>query len=285
MRNANSSIPRQAARAWATPEISDLECFRAERLAHEYGRHFHSTWSVGVVDRGVGGMWYRGANHLAASGELFAIAPGEVHTGYPVHEEGLTYSILYVGDALLSETLRDSTQSPTVAPAPIRDPALAIRLRTLCRALEFTPAALAVDCELLEVLRCFFARHGRARAPVPPGRESAHIERIKEYLRSNLARQVRLQELADLTGLSKAYLIRSFRHTVGMPPHEWLLQLRIEAGRRRLQCGCAIDDLAVDLGFADQSHFHRHFKRLTGVTPAAYARGHFRSRRTHAAPG
>jgi AraC-like DNA-binding protein len=266
--------------AWTSPDISDLECFRANGLAHEYGRHFHSTWSIGIVDRGYAGMWYRGANRRGAYGDLFAIAPGEVHTGYPVHESGLTYSILYVGDALLRDILPDADVSPSCAPFPIRDQQLALQLRRVCRALESERSDLTLDSELLTVLGCFFTRHGRISEGAPAGREPLHVQRIKEYLQANLASKVRLQQLADLTGLSKAYVIRSFTHLVGMPPHEWLLQMRIEVARKRLQQGCDISDLAADLGFADQSHFHRRFKRLTGVTPALYAKGHFRSRRS-----
>ena len=89
---------------------------------------------------------------------------------------------------------------------------------------------------------------------------------------------MRLSELACLTGLSKAYLIRSFHRVVGMPPYEWLLQLRIEEARMHLKRGARISDLAIELGFADQSHFHRRFKLITAVTPAAYRKRHYHSR-------
>ena len=269
----------QVAHSWTTPETSELECFRADGLVHEYGRHAHSTWSIGIVDRGVGGAWYRGANRHAVRGELFAIAPGEVHTGYPVGDGGLSYSILYVGDALIQDALPDLAASPTLPPIAIRDRTLALRMGRLCRALEFSAPSLALDTELLAVLGCMFGRHGRVKAQRPPGKEPIHIILIKEYLRAHMRRQVRLVELSHLTGLSKAYLIRSFHRIAGMPPYEWLLQLRIEAARKRLQQGCSISDLAFELGFADQSHFHRRFKRLTGMTPAAYAAGHYRPRR------
>jgi AraC-like DNA-binding protein len=268
----------QAARSWTTPEISGLECFRADGLVHEYGRHAHSTWSIGIVDRGVGGSWYRGANRHGSRGELFAIAPGEVHTGYPVGDTGLSYSILYVDDALMNDVLPSVTMVPVFPEVAIRDRTMALRMQRLCRALEFSALCLAVDSELMTVLGCMFRRHGRVPDQAPPGREANHVARIKEYLRVHFGRQVRLQELSDLTGLSKAYAVRSFHQLVGMPPYEWLLQLRIETARMRLQQGCSIGDLAVELGFADQSHFHRRFKRLTGMTPATYALGHYRSR-------
>jgi len=102
---------------------------------------------------------------------------------------------------------------------------------------------------------------------------------MQEYLRANVRRNVRLEELARLNGLSKAYAIRSFRRVVGMPPYEWLLQLRIEEAKALLQAGRAISEVALEFGFADQSHFHRRFKSVTGMTPAAYAKGHYRSRR------
>lgn len=125
-------------------------------------------------------------------------------------------------------------------------------------------------------------RHARANAHQQTGSEPRHIALVQEYLRANFHRNVALKELTRLTGLSKAYVIRSFCRTVGMPPYEWLLQLRIQEARRRLQDGDRICDLAIDLGFADQSHFHRRFKRLTGMTPSAYAQGHYRSRQRNA---
>lgn len=122
-------------------------------------------------------------------------------------------------------------------------------------------------------------RHARVDVPERTGAEPRHVALIREYLRADLHRNLHLNELACLTGLLKAYLIRSFHRLVGMPPWEWLLQLRIEEARTRLKKGARICDLAIELGFADQSHFHRRFKLITTMTPAAYAGGHYRSRR------
>jgi AraC-like DNA-binding protein len=167
---------------------------------------------------------------------------------------------------------------PNFPGVTIRDPILPGELRRLCRRLEFCRPSLELESELFTCFARVFLQHARAKVESQTGRELGHVARMQEYLRANLDRKVRLQELASLNGLSKAYAIRSFRRLVGMPPHEWLLQLRIEEAKKHLQSGCAISEVATDLGFADQSHFHRRFKSITGMTPAAYAKGHYRSR-------
>jgi AraC-like DNA-binding protein len=271
-------------RSWTVPEIPHLECFRTVKFIHEYPRHSHETWSIGVVDYGTGGIWYRGANQRGGAGQIIAINPGEVHTGYPLQKDGISYSMLYVGHELVKQILPDVTTPPIFPGIGICDSGLASKLRRICRSLEYGCPSLAAETELISVLRCLFQRHAHAKARGFDARECGRIARVQEYLRANLQRNVSLNELATLTGLSKAYLIRSFRRVVGMPPYEWLLQQRIEEARKFLKNGRAIGDLAVELGFADQSHFHRRFKSVTGMTPATYAAGHYRSRQNYAVP-
>jgi AraC-like DNA-binding protein len=267
-------------RSWTVPEIPNLECFRVVNFVHEYPRHSHATWAIGVVDDGTGGIWYRGANERGGPGELIAINPGEVHTGYPLQPGGISYSMLYVGEDLLKEILPGMRELPMFPGIAVQDSTLAPKLRRLCRSLEFGDSCLKTEAELLSQLRQLFIRHARAQVRQVSGQEPGQVRAIQEYLRANLHRNVSLNELVALTGLSKAYLIRSFRRTLGMPPYEWLLQLRIEEGRKRLREGSSISELAFELGFSDQSHFHRRFKRVTGMTPAAYAQGHYHSRQT-----
>lgn len=270
-------------RSWTVPEIPHLECFRVVRFVHEYPRHSHSTWSIGVVDDGTGGIWYKGSNERGGPGEIIAINPGDVHTGYPLQKSGISYSMLYIGDELVKDILPGITAPPIFPGVAIRDPALASSLRRLCRRLEFGSPSLVAESQLVSDLACLFVRHACAKAHAWTGREPSHVSRIQAYLRANLHRNVRLSELADLTGFSKAYVIRSFRRLVGMPPYEWLLQLRIEEARKQLQMGRPISELATELGFSDQRHFHRRFKNITGMTPATYAEGHYRSRQDNLA--
>lgn len=98
---------------------------------------------------------------------------------------------------------------------------------------------------------------------------AAHDLINDEYYRS-----ISLDELATLVGLSRAQFVRRFKQQYGTTPHRYLIQRRIQVARQQLQSGMSVPlaQLAIELGFADQSHFHRHFSAITGVSPAAFKR-------------
>ena len=85
------------------------------------------------------------------------------------------------------------------------------------------------------------------------------------------ARRVeRLEELAAAVNLSPFHFARVFRRATGLPPHAWLKQRRLEQARGLLKKGCTPLNVALQLGFADQSHLGRWFRRANGLTPGAY---------------
>jgi AraC-like DNA-binding protein len=83
-----------------------------------------------------------------------------------------------------------------------------------------------------------------------------------------------LETLAQQAGLSRFQALRAFKKRYGLPPHAYQLCLRMSHARRLLLEGAPAADVALRCGFADQSHFTRHFKRFNGVTPMQYARAH-----------
>ncbi len=83
---------------------------------------------------------------------------------------------------------------------------------------------------------------------------------------------VSLDGLAAAAGLGRFALLRAFQRRFGLPPHAYQLQLKIERARTLLRSGQSAAWVAGELGFCDQSHFTRHFKRILGVTPGDYAK-------------
>ena len=121
------------------------------------------------------------------------------------------------------------------------------------------------------LLRRYPGRRRLDDAP-PSGRLGpATAARIADYIRSGLGREIRLTEMADVTGLSPHYFLQVFRNTFGTTPHRYLLQQRIEEAKRLLcRDGASIGAIGLELGFSDQSHFTRTFRRLTGTTPRRF---------------
>lgn len=99
-----------------------------------------------------------------------------------------------------------------------------------------------------------------------------HARRARERLELQLCFPPTLGELAEVAGTNRFALLRSFRRAFGVTPHAYLMTLRVERARNRIARGAELIEVAHELGFADQPHFTRVFKRIVGVTPGHYAR-------------
>jgi AraC family transcriptional regulator len=106
-----------------------------------------------------------------------------------------------------------------------------------------------------------------------PALSPMQVSRVREYIRAHLASDLGLAEMAGQVNLSPHYFSLLFKHTLGVSPHGYVLQERIREAQRQLAAGrMDISELALHLGFSDQSHFSRAFRRLTGMTPQRYRR-------------
>ena len=104
------------------------------------------------------------------------------------------------------------------------------------------------------------------------------LERAREYLHAHFAEKILFSALAELVGVHQVYLAREFRRAFGCTMGEYVRRLRIETACRKISISdLPFDEIALTVGFYDQSHFSNVFKRLTGTTPAQY-RAIFRQR-------
>jgi AraC family transcriptional regulator len=106
------------------------------------------------------------------------------------------------------------------------------------------------------------------------GALSSHkLRLVIDYINDNLERELSLQALAAIAQLSQYHFCRAFKRSTGLSPHKYLTQQRVERVKQLLQQrSMTLAEISVACGFTHQSHLHRHFKRLTGVTPMAWMR-------------
>jgi len=130
--------------------------------------------------------------------------------------------------------------------------------------------ALLCKAALFELLASLCARsHEEAIRWVDPAREAAL--KAKRWIESNFAENLTLAEIASRVSLSKYYLLRVFREAFGMPPLQYLVQLRIQQAKRLLNSeSLTIADVAKQVGYTSPTAFTRAFKRETGLSPTDY---------------
>lgn len=111
------------------------------------------------------------------------------------------------------------------------------------------------------------------RQRVHGGLTGWQLRRVTELIEARLAGSIRIQELAMLAGLSTSQFGRAFRRSTGLPPHRWHLNARIRRARAlMLETDVPLAEIALTVGFADQSHFANTFARLSGGSPGAWRR-------------
>jgi AraC family transcriptional regulator len=109
------------------------------------------------------------------------------------------------------------------------------------------------------------ARESRTIKTAMPGRK---LKAVLGYIEDNLGRDLGLDEIADVAGLSASHFKTMFRKSLGLPPHQYLIRRRVERAAMQLRRGkMPIGQIALENGFCHQSHLAMHTRRVLGLTP------------------
>ncbi|MDK2596822.1 helix-turn-helix transcriptional regulator [Pseudoalteromonas obscura] len=102
--------------------------------------------------------------------------------------------------------------------------------------------------------------------------DQQQIDKVDIYIAYNINKPITVDEMADLLYCSKFYFLREFKKFMGITPYQYLMNKRLEEAKRRLSSSQKNDiaSIGLDLGFNDQSHFTRSFKKQFGMTPGQF---------------
>lgn len=245
----------------------------AEYRDFAFPRHFHLEYHVGLLLNGRQRFVCRGESRLAGRGDALLMAPEQIHDGASQGGEGYHIRVLAIEPQWLDEASRvlsDGRQgAPRLTSATLRDPTLQARLQAL-HAGFLGHSRLALESLLWPALACLLGQGSTLRVSEPAqGFDARTWQRLREWLESRLESPPSLEELAAFCGLSPWQALRRFRQHCGLPPHQWLTQLRLERALPLVLRGQQpLSDVALQLGFYDQAHFSRLFRRTYGVPPA-----------------
>jgi len=220
---------------------------------------------VDLLSRGVRSECSPGTVTIGEPGEPYVLRPRSAMCG--------EFRVIRVYQSLFAE-IRDEIGAPAAGSpfprTPQRDPGLARTFDRLYRAID-TGSTLATQQRLFTFLAGLVER-GR-RAPVPHrDRDARGVRRARELLHARFDEPLTLAELAGAAGTDRFALLRAFSRELGMTPHAYQIHLRVARACRLIAGGRPLADVAIAVGYSEQSALHRPFARLVGVTPGVYAR-------------
>jgi AraC-like DNA-binding protein len=175
--------------------------------------------------------------------------------------------VLYLGTEILPETLI----GPAVDRPDVEDPAVVRSIVDLHRTLEDPDGTLEAESRLA-VATSALRRHLGERSTGADRPEHVLAAELRDLLDAHRFEPVTLAEAGWALDASPEHLVRSFTRTFGIAPHRYVIARRIDAARARLLDGEPAADVAVGVGFHDQAHLTRHFRRHVGTTPARFAK-------------
>ncbi|MCS0583203.1 AraC family transcriptional regulator [Massilia pinisoli] len=258
---------------WRDPALPFIEARHVpEGRGLHYGRHWHETHSIGVITGGR--STYVNGEHaeIVEAGAVVVINPGDVHGCNPVPDAPWSYVMFYIDPTWLGRVQASLRGTADAAFRPYDVPAL--------RAPHVVDAGVQLFALLADAQRSVAEREAAVvdfvallDGALAPGQQRAgaeKVERVADYIDAHFAQPLPLQDLCDAAQLSGSYLIRAFKKRYGVAPHEYQTNRRIQYAKARLRDGASLAEVALDVGFADQAHFQRVFKRMTAATPGQY---------------
>jgi AraC-like DNA-binding protein len=267
--------PHNAAQYWWDRHFDGLSLMHADFTTHEYPQHTHDALVIAITEQGGSVVKSRGELQDATPSTLFVFNPEEPHGGWMGRSERWRYRSLYLTRPALERVAAGIgvAEVPYFTRNTFADADLIRAFLAMHHALEEGRDVFHEGELLIAGFGELFRRHGSRPVRIQEGRRDlASFERVRDRMRADYASDLCLDALAREVGLTTFQLIGLFKRCVGLTPHTYLTQVRLGVACRRLRQQQAPADVAMDVGFYDQSALNRHFKRCYGITPMQFAR-------------
>lgn len=248
-------------------------CGGRERCGPDYriDRTDFPFHSIEFVARGTGALRLKGRTVALYPGRVFSYGPGVAHLITAEGPEPLVkYFVDFTGPTA-AKVLCDNDLAPGTA-VQVASPDAVLRIfdDLIANGCSGTCHGPAICAKLVELLALKIAEAGLVDDPYRTAAFSTY-QSCRQYIRDHFATLRTLEEIAESCHVDEAYLCRLFKRFDSQSPYQYLTQLKMAQAARALQRNDAlIKQVAFELGFADPFHFSRAFKKVFGLSPAAF---------------
>lgn len=261
-------LPMDDAKFYRPAFLEGVELVSATYRAREFPMHSHDCFVVGTVVAGAEELAVGGATHLVAAGDVLRLHPYEPHANRSYGDDPLIYRVFYLPESSVAPFV-EAGRRLSFDTAIVRSPALGRRLAMLHgRLCDPSQERAEQEGALAAIVSALWT--SPMQTDLAGRSEHAAVSRARRVLEERCADDLGLVELSQLVGLSVFRFAHLFKAVVGMGPIAYRNQCRVNAAKRLLRSCRPISEIALELGFADQSHLTRHFQRIVGTSPNRY---------------
>ena len=257
-------------------DISGVELMDAYFVSNKSNPHSHNEYVIGVVESGVQNYNLKSSTaKVISKGQIPIVNPGSLHNCINVDNKGYKCRVFYVEPKVFEKIAidihQDITESPLFFESTVKDAFLEKMLLRLHYSL-FSNGLDIIQKQnyLYEAFAYLIKNHSTVKPKVKTEINSITINRVREYIHANFNSKINLTDLESVAGISAYHLNRMFSKLQGVPPHQYLINLRLNKARELLKQNYSVTDVTYKTGFFDQSHFSRNFKLFLGITPKQY---------------
>ncbi len=250
-----------------------IEAYNFQGIMQKFPNHFHDYYVIGFIENGQRYLSCKNREYTVAPGDLLLFNPRDNHTCEQVDGKTLDYRCINIQSEIMSKAVLEITGKnylPYFTPSVVFHSELVPLLRELHLMIMEEEADFRKEETFYFLLEHLIEEYTGREAPTEKLEPSAETKAICEFLERNHMKNITLDDLSSLTGLSKYHLLRTFTKQKGISPYSYMETIRIDRAKKLLEQGVMPIDAAIQTGFTDQSHFSNFFKKFIGLTPKQY---------------
>jgi len=250
--------------------------FRYSNSSKNYKSHIHDTFSIGALKVGERKFRYKNEEVFIKPSMLAIVNANEVHScnmiDLPIQSE---YFVMYLDNSWCLEIQQSLFQNISILQdfpiCLLKDDVLYGEFIVLCELFFSDEFSLKKEESLIEFISKLYSQYFNFQVNTnDANKQTNKLDEIISYMKDHIKENISLDELAQTFKINKYHLTRMFKKIYGLNAHTYFLNLKINAAKEFLKQDMSIVDTALELGFSDQSHFHRHFSSIVAATPKEY---------------
>ncbi len=233
-----------------------------------FSKHFHDTYTIGITHGGVFKSISANQSSLSYQYSTRIINPGDVHGG-----DSHTWSYTNVYPKIefmvnIYEQMYHEVKMPIFSKHIIDDLDLYRLLYRFFLSAYRKEEKMFIEINAIEAFSYLIKNYASSKRDFTPLFDDKKVVKGSiEYINDNISENILLDDLAQNFNLSKYHFLRVFKSDIGLTPHNYILTQRVDKAKESILRGKSLLEASAEMGFSDQSHFIRNFKKIYGYSP------------------